>query len=145
VKERPGRCVWQSFGRQNDPMSEMQPIKPGTKLGGDCRLKKTADYERVFSARMSVSDADLIVYGCQNGKGHRRVGLKVGKKLGGAVVRSRYKRVLRAAFRLSRDHLPEGYDYVLIPRRDRIPSTLVYQRSLMQLGKKLRRRLGKRP
>ena len=136
--------MWQSFGRQNDLMTEMQPIKPRNKLGGDCRLKKTAEYERVFSARMSVSDVDLIVYGCPNAIGHRRVGLKVGKKLGGAVVRSRYKCVLRAAFRLSRDHLPEGYDYVLIPRRERIPSTLAYQRSLMHLGEKLRLLLGKR-
>ena len=124
-------------------MTKMQPFKPRYKLGGDCRLKKSAEYERVFSARMSVSNVDLIVYCCPNTRGHRRIGLKVGKKLGQAVVRSRYKRVLRAAFRLSRDHLPESHDYVLIPRRDRVPSTSTYQRALIYLGKKLRRRLGK--
>jgi ribonuclease P protein component len=47
-----------------------------------------------------------------------RVGLTVPKALGGAVVRNRIKRRLRAAFRLHRSELPQiDWDIVLNPRK----------------------------
>jgi RNase P protein component len=92
-----------------------------------------------------------------NDLGRRRLGLSVGKKLGGAVVRNRYKRVLREAFRLSQHELPEGYDYILIPRKVlwggktegaaqkrafyRTCSTRLYRESLVGLCRRLERKL----
>ncbi len=45
-----------------------------------------------------------------------RLGLSVSKKLGGAVVRNRIKRLLREAFMASAQDLSEEYDLVLIAR-----------------------------
>ncbi|WP_366937744.1 ribonuclease P protein component [Halodesulfovibrio sp.] len=46
-----------------------------------------------------------------------RVGLAVTKKTGSAVQRNRVKRVLREFFRLNQRELPNGIDFVVVPKR----------------------------
>lgn len=45
-----------------------------------------------------------------------RLGLSVGKRVGGAVERNRVKRVLREEFARVQDKLSAGVDYVVIAR-----------------------------
>ena len=45
-----------------------------------------------------------------------RIGIAAGKKLGGAVTRNRYKRMLRAAVRQVYSNIPGGVDVILIAR-----------------------------
>jgi ribonuclease P protein component len=79
-------------------------------------LRRPADFRRVYDRRRSVSDARLIVYGCPNGLPHLRLGLSVSRKVGGAVIRNRIRRLFREAFRLTRHLMPTGFDVILIPR-----------------------------
>ena len=44
------------------------------------------------------------------------MGIVVTRKTGGAVVRNRWKRVVREFFRLQRERMAEGGDYVVIVR-----------------------------
>jgi ribonuclease P protein component len=80
------------------------------------RLHLQRDFERVFAVRRSAGDRLLVVYVADNDLGWTRLGIKAGRRLGGAVVRNRIKRRLREAFRLNRDDLPVSMDVVCIPR-----------------------------
>src|SRR5690349_20723125 len=79
-------------------------------------LRRGADFQRVYDRRASASDGRLLVFVAANELGYPRVGLSVSRKHGSAVVRNRWKRLFREAFRLSRPDLPPSIDLVLIPR-----------------------------
>lgn len=47
-----------------------------------------------------------------------RLGLSVGRKVGGAVERNKVKRALREAFGACGEEVPPGHDYVIVARRE---------------------------
>jgi ribonuclease P protein component len=56
----------------------------------------------------------------RNGLDHTRVGVVVGKKLGGAVWRNRSKRRFRELARLSLTRLPSDLDLLVLPKREAV-------------------------
>jgi ribonuclease P protein component len=103
------------------------------------RLLRASDFERVFAARSSVSNAWLVLYGAVNDVGHPRLGLTVSRRVGGAVERNRWKRLVREAFRLKQHDLP-SLDFVCVARAPAPPSLQNLLESLPELALRIERR-----
>lgn len=58
----------------------------------------------------------VTVYYKKNPKGQTRLGITTGKKVGSAVIRSRCRRIIRAAYSECEDDFPVGYDYIIVAR-----------------------------
>ena len=108
------------------------------------RLLTPGDFKRVYERKCSVSNAWLIVYGWKNELGHARLGLSVSRKVGNAVARNRCKRLLREAFRLSREGLPANLDLIVIPRSARLPDLPGLHETFIALAADVVRRLARR-
>ena len=84
------------------------------------RLSKSADFQRVYRQGRSAASRHLVLYAfpreqVENGAGIR-LGVSVGRRVGGAVERNRVKRLLREAFWSLDDRLPQTHDYVIVAR-----------------------------
>jgi ribonuclease P protein component len=116
---------------------------PSQRFPKRLRLLGAKDFERVFAARVSVSDSWMVLYGATTEAGHARLGLTVPRRIGGAVARNRWKRLLREAFRLSQHELP-AFDFVCIPRATSPPALAQLIESLRTLALRIERKLQSR-
>jgi ribonuclease P protein component len=83
------------------------------------RLSRSAEFDRVYREGRSHANRYLIVYSFpREGErdGDPRLGVSVGRKVGGAVERNRVKRLLRDAFWAIAGELPDGHDFVVVAR-----------------------------
>ncbi len=117
----------------------------------DARIKKTADFQKIYARRCVAGDGLLTVFGIRNGLAHDRLGLSISRKYGTAVRRNRWKRLVREAFRLWQKEKKAaggeraGVDFVFIPGKDRRADTLAeFQKSLRKLTAAVTRKLNKK-
>ena len=82
------------------------------------RLSRSGEFERVYREGRSHASRHLVVYAFPRAddENEPRLGVSVGRKLGGAVERNRMKRLLREAFWSSAQELQPGHDFVIVAR-----------------------------
>lgn len=80
------------------------------------RLTRSQDFDRMRHEGRGFSHRWMLLSIAPNSLDHNRYGFVVSKRLGGAVVRNRTKRVLREAVRALHPRLHLGYDVVIVAR-----------------------------
>jgi ribonuclease P protein component len=88
------------------------------------RLTRSADFDRVYRRGQSAASRSFVVYAFRAGADegqerddvHARLGVSVGRRVGGAVERNAVKRSLREAFWALEPRLPEDHDFVVVAR-----------------------------
>jgi ribonuclease P protein component len=83
------------------------------------RLSRSGEFDRVYREGSSHANRFLVVYSFPRSEElgeELRLGVSVGRKVGGAVERNRIKRALREAFWSLEPELPGGHDFVLVAR-----------------------------
>lgn len=80
------------------------------------KLKQNSDFRRIYGRGEAFVNPAFVAYALKNRTHNIRLGITVGKKIGGAVQRNRAKRLLTAAFAEASCKIPAGFDFVLVAR-----------------------------
>jgi ribonuclease P protein component len=80
------------------------------------RIRRRPEFQRVYEGGQKLRLRLMTVVVLPNGRAASRLGIAATRKLGGAVIRNRAKRLVREVFRKA--DVPGGLDIVVIPRRD---------------------------
>ena len=81
------------------------------------RVSRSGEFDRVYREGRSHASRHLVVHAFpRSDAAGPRLGVSVGRRVGGAVDRNRLKRLLREAFWKLAPALPSGHDFVIVAR-----------------------------
>lgn len=90
----------------------------GRSYGRDNRIAGKFDFWKDRRRRKKFKTEHFILILRKNDKDIKRLGLVVGRKVGGAVLRNRIKRLIREFFRLNQEKMPESSDLIVLAKED---------------------------
>lgn len=88
----------------------------GQRYPKSVRLRRRSEFLRVQQRGRRVHTPHFVVLLCPRGEGPAHLGVTVSRKVGGAVLRNRVKRLVREVFRRSRVGFPAGHDVVVVAK-----------------------------
>jgi ribonuclease P protein component len=80
------------------------------------RIRRRAEFQQIYKNGTRVSGRYYTLFIQPNRLAIGRLGVAATRKLGGAVVRNRAKRLVREVFR--RSGIAPGFDIIVVPRRE---------------------------
>jgi ribonuclease P protein component len=88
----------------------------------DERIRRRVDFQKVYESGIRIRSRYATIFVLPNERPTGRLGIAATRKLGGAVVRNRAKRLIREVFR--RNKIAPGYDVVVVPKRELLDAGL---------------------
>lgn len=79
-------------------------------------VKKQQDFDRIIKKGQIKKNNSYVIYYDKNDFPYDRFGISVGKRIGNAVNRNKYKRKLRAIIDNYKKHYVNSQDYIIILR-----------------------------
>ncbi|MFB0507969.1 MAG: ribonuclease P protein component [Thermodesulfobacteriota bacterium] len=90
----------------------------GRSYGRENRIARKVDFWKDRRRRKKFNTRHFLLILRKNDKDSKRLGLVVGRKVGGAVARNRIKRLLREFFRLNKERMPESSDLIVLVKEN---------------------------
>ena len=81
------------------------------------RIVRGAEYRAAYEGGLKLYQPHFILFARANSLTHHRLGITVTRKVGGAVVRNRIKRLFREIYRRVASEIPGSFDLVVNARR----------------------------
>lgn len=88
-------------------------------------IKKNYDFEKIIKTNKAVRSKYFVLYYKENDNKNYRFGISVGKKLGNAVLRNKYKRRLRSIIDNNQKLYENDLDYIIILREPSLNLTFL--------------------
>lgn len=107
------------------------------------RMTRQSEIDACYRRGRRWTSRLLRIHVLENGRDVPRLALSVPGRLCNAVLRNRWKRMIREAFRLNREAIGGGLDIVVVPNRP--PGELKRQEVEQVLLDLIRRHRGQRP
>mgnify|MGYP004457888017 FL=1 len=79
-------------------------------------VKNSRDFEKIITTGKIIKNKSFVVYSIENNLPYSRFGISVGKKIGNAVNRNKYKRRLRNIIDKYKKDYINSKDYIIILR-----------------------------
>jgi ribonuclease P protein component len=90
---------------------------PASAFSKSERVLNRKDFVNLNRFGRKLRTAHFTVFVAGNGLDHSRLGITASRKIGGAVVRNRVKRLVREVFRLHKGFFPAGCDIVVSAKK----------------------------
>lgn len=102
------------------------------------RVRSSQRFGKILKRGRCKADGTLVLCALKTIPGQPpRIGITIPKKTGNAVVRNRWKRLIREAYRLQQKDLPRGFDYIVRPKKGSKANATEIQVSLISLAKRV--------
>ena len=79
-------------------------------------MKKTDEFRNCYENGKSYANKFIVVYVWKTRGSNNKVGISCSKKIGNSIVRHRFARLVREAYRLHEDIFNSGLDIVVVAR-----------------------------
>lgn len=86
------------------------------------RIRRRVEFQQVYQRGTRIHSRFSTMFVLATDRGISRLGIAATRKLGGAVVRNRAKRLIREVFR--RTKIAHGFDIVVVPKRELLDVSL---------------------
>jgi ribonuclease P protein component len=86
----------------------------------EIRIKKKYEFDEILKKGKKISGENLTLYRLDTNQGKQKFGIKLNKKIKGAVKRNRIKRLLREILRKNKNKFRESEKVLVFYRSDTV-------------------------